>query len=228
MSIKLRDLPINDRPRERLINVGASNLGNDELIAILISSGIKDISAKELANQLFKEIKDIHRLNSITLSELLKIKGIGISKACSILACVELGRRISTQIDSINNVKFTNPEVIFEYYKHKLTGKKQEHFYAIYLDTSKKIIKEQLLFKGTINQSIVHPREVFKEAYLCDASSIICIHNHPSGNILPSKEDLKITNKLVEIGLIFGISITDHLIIGNNKYYSFYENGDLK
>lgn len=227
MSIKIKDIPINDRPRERLINIGVSNLSNEEVLAIILGSGTKNISAKDLANNILKEIKGLNYFNDITLNELTKIKGIGLNKACTIISSIELGKRINTNVDSINNIKFNNPKVIYEYYKNKLGSKKQEYFYCIYLDASKKIILEKLLFIGTINQSIVHPREVFKEAYLCDATSIICIHNHPSGNVLPSKEDIKLTNKLIEIGSLFGISITDHIIISKNKYYSLYENGDM-
>lgn len=215
-----------ERPRERLNKYGVEYLSNEELLSIILSSGVKNLSVKELSFNLLKEIKDIKKLNNITLEELKRMKGIGNSKACIILSAVELGKRINTNVDNIDNIKFDNPEIIYEYYKNKLKDKKQEYFYTVYLDSSKKIIKEKLLFIGTINQSIVHPREVFKEAYLCDATSIICIHNHPSGNVLPSKEDISLTRRLKEIGLTFGVNIVDHIIIGN-KYYSFYENGDI-
>ncbi|MEG0267141.1 MAG: DNA repair protein RadC, partial [Bacilli bacterium] len=152
----------------------------------------------------------------------------GPVKAIELLACIELGKRINTKIISINNIKFTNPEIIYEYYKQTLGNKKQEHFYCIYLDNAKKIVKEKLLFIGTIDYSMVTPREVFKEAYLCDATGIICIHNHPSGNVLPSKEDINLTNKLIELGNLFNISIVDHIIISKTGYYSLYENGDIK
>lgn len=227
MSILIKDIPTNDRPRERLKNVGVNNLSNEELISLIIRTGTKNTSVKELSNLLFKEIKDIKYLDNITLNELMKIKGFGISKASTLIAAIELGKRINNKVDSINDIKFNNPDIIYEYYKNRLKTLKQEYFYAIYLDSSKKIIKEKLLFMGTINQSIVHPREVFKEAYICDATSIICVHNHPSGNIFPSKEDISLTNKLKEIGKMFGVTIDDHIIIGNDKYYSFYENGDM-
>lgn len=227
MSVKIKDIPLYDRPRERLINVGVNNLSNEELLALVIRTGTKDNSAKDLASSLLKEIKNIKYLNDITLNEITKIKGFGISKACTILSIIELSKRINTKVDSINNIKFTNPDIIFEYYKDKLSNKKQEYFYAVYLNSSKIIIKEKLLFIGTINQSIANPREIFKEAYICDASSIICIHNHPSGNIFPSNEDIKFTKKLGEISVVFGVEVIDHIIIGNNKYYSFYENGDM-
>lgn len=227
MSIRIKDIPVDDRPRERLINIGVDSLSNEEILAIILGSGTRNSSAKDLASNILKKTKNIKYLNEITLNELLKIKGIGLKKASTILASVELGKRINTSIVSINQVVFNNPKIIFEYYKNKLESKKQEYFYAVYLDSAKRIILEKLLFMGTINQSIVHPREVFKEAYLCNATSIICIHNHPSGNVIPSKEDINLTKKLIEIGKLFGIEIVDHIIIGKNKYYSLYENGDI-
>lgn len=123
--------------------------------------------------------------------------------------------------------KFNNTSTVYEYFKSKLDGKKQEHFYVIYLDNHTKIIKEKLLFIGTLNYSMVHPREIFKEALLSDASFIICVHNHPSGKSNPSKEDLNITKKILELGNKLGIKLLDHIIIGNDNFYSFYENGNI-
>ena len=228
MSVRIKDMLESDRPRERLLNIGVNNLSNEELLSIIISTGTKDMSVKEVSNNLLKKIKHISSLNDITFDELIKIKGIGISKACTIMAVIELSKRINSKVETIINLKFNNPSIIYEYYKNKLSCKKQEYFYTVYLNSSKKVIKEKLLFMGTINQSLVHPREIFKEAYLCDATSIICIHNHPSNNILPSREDYNITNKLIEIGRVFNVNVDDHIIIGKDKYYSFYENGDIR
>ena len=116
---------------------------------------------------------------------------------------------------------------MYKYYKEKLCDKKQEYFYCVYLDNSKRIIQDKLLFIGTINYSLVHPREVFKEAYLLGASAIICVHNHPSGNPLPSKQDYDVTTNLVKVGDLLGIKILDHIIICKNNYYSFLENNDI-
>lgn len=225
--IRIKDLPTLERPRERLINQGINTLSNEELIAIILKTGNKEESSKVLATNILKNLKNINDLNNITLTELLKIKGIGLAKATELLASIELGKRVNTNSLIIKRTKFTNPDIIFDYYKDKLSDYKQEVFYAVYLDASKKIIEEKELFKGTINQSLVHPRDIFKYACILDASSIICIHNHPSGNIIPSKEDIKITNGLKQIGILFNIPIIDHIIIGKDKYYSFYENGDI-
>lgn len=227
LKVKIKDLPINERPRERLVKQGVETLSNEELITLIINSGTQSISAKELSISILKELNDITKLKDISLKQLLDIKGIGIAKATTLLATIELGKRIYKDVPVINNIKFNNPLVIFNYFKAKLINVKQEHFYAVYLDASKKVIEEKLLFIGTVNQSMVHPRDVFKYACILNSSSIICVHNHPSGNTLPSKEDISITNTLINIGKIFNIPVIDHIIIGKDKYYSFYENGDI-
>ncbi|MDD3453771.1 MAG: DNA repair protein RadC [Bacilli bacterium] len=225
---KIKEIPINDRPIERLLNNGVEILSNEELLSILIKTGTINRSAKDLANEILSKIKDISELKNIKLEQLIKIEGIGENKASTIIAAIELGHRINQKISVINKLKVNDASIIFDYYKQKIGEKFQEHFYAIYLDNNKKIIKEKLLYIGTINFSVVHPREIFKEAYLLSASAIICVHNHPSGNIIPSKQDMDLTNKLVQIGELLGIKICDHIIIGKNKYYSFFENSDIK
>ena len=191
----------------------------------MLKCGTKDLSVKELANNILKQIDNINNLKDINYQNLIKIKGIGKAKACEILASIELGKRINNKINNINQIKIYSSESIFNYYKDKLSDKLQEHFYCVYLDTKNYIIKDKLLFIGTINQSLVHPREVFKEAYLLSATSIICIHNHPSGNINPSNNDIIITKQLKEVGTLLGINVLDHIIIGKDTYYSFNDNG---
>lgn len=227
MAIKIKDIPKKERPRERLIALGVENLNNEELLSILLKTGSKNLSAKDLANNLLKEVGSIHKLNDVNYRVLRKIKGIGDAKACSILTAIELGKRIRLENNSLNNIKITNSSIVFEYFNNLFLGKKQEYFYCVYLDNQKKVLDVKLLFIGTINGSLVHPREVFKEALLLSASSIICIHNHPSGNIVPSKDDLDLTNRLVEGGLLIGIKVIDHIIIGEDEYYSFMENGNI-
>lgn len=227
MSVKIKDIPVNDRPRERLINGDVSTLSNDELLSILLATGTKKYSAKTLANILLKEIGELKKLGDITYNQLVNIEGIGPAKACSLLASIELGKRINSEVTNIINLKFNNSKLIFNYFKDRIGTKKQEHFYCLYLDNSNKIIAEKLLFIGTINQSLVHPREIFKEAYLSSSSSIICIHNHPSGNLKPSINDINLTEKIVEIGKLLGIRVLDHIIVSTNGYYSFFENGKI-
>lgn len=223
-NVKIKDLPPLERPMERLIEKGAEALGTDELIAILLQTGNKQKSAKGLAEEILKEVGGIHNLENISYELLLKIKGIGERKASTLMALTELSKRMHQELETLQGVLLNNTSLVFRYYKDRIGHKKQEYFYTIYLNTRKRVLKEKLLFIGTLSYSMVHPREIFKEALLLDATSVICVHNHPSGHVIPSKEDLTITKKLSEVGALLGIPIVDHIIIGKNKYYSFYEN----
>lgn len=225
--IKIKDLPLLDRPIERLINKGVESLSNEELLAIILRTGTKEKSAKDLAAQLISKYRSVKELSNVSFEQLSSVSGIGRSKAAILMSCFELSKRINMSVDSLIDIKANNPDIIFEYYKDLLKDKNQEYFYAIYLNTKNRIIKDKLLFIGTINYSVVHPREVFKEAYLAGASSIILVHNHPTGNILPSSNDIDTTKKLKEIGDIMGVKVVDHIIIGKDKYYSFFQNKDL-
>ena len=224
---KLKEIPKEERPRERLINYGKESLSNEELLAIILKTGTKNISVKELASKILVKIGDIKNFSSMNYQMLRSIPGIGSAKACSLLAVIELSKRMSRSHETLNNVSIKNTEVAFGYFRNIFEDKKQEYFYCIYLDNKKKVIETKLLFMGTLNQSIVHPREVFKEAYLLSASSIICIHNHPSGNVQPSREDIELTKRLSSIGMLMGIKLVDHLIIGSDEYFSFLENNLL-
>lgn len=222
---RIKDIPLNDRPRERIKNYGIGCLSNEELLAVIIKDGTKSLSSKDIARIILNRYK-IDELLSITYEELIQIKGIGISKSCSILASIELTKRLILNND-IKSISIKNTKDIYNYYKNKIGLKKQECFYVIYLDTKNTIIKDKLLFIGTVNFSMVHPREIFKYAYILSATSIICIHNHPSGNTLPSNEDYNLTNRLKQVGNLLGINVLDHIIISKNNYYSFKENGDI-
>ena len=225
--MKIKDIPLNERPRERLIENGSDNLSNEELIAILLKQGTKNKSAKELALEILKSVDNINDLKDLTIEKLTSIKGIGYASATTILSAIELGKRIYKNKMNNYKIKLTNSKSIYEYMKYLLDDKKQEYFYAIYVNNKKEIIERKLLFMGTINRSIVHPREVFKNAYLTSASGIICVHNHPTGDITPSIEDIRITNALVETGNISGIPLLDHIIIGEDNYYSFFDSGRI-
>lgn len=227
MNVKIKDLPVEERPMERLLMHGVENLSNEDLLAVVLKTGTKDASVKSLASQILATLNNISELQDKKYSQLLKIKGIGPSKATLLIATIELGKRISNKSTNIYNQKADTPQAIFDYYALQIGHKKQEHFYAIYLDNQKKIIEDKLLFIGTINRSLIHPQNIFKEAYLLDASAIICVHNHPSGNIMPSLEDIKVTKQLSKIGELFGIKVIDHIIVSESKYYSFFENGDI-
>ena len=226
MSVKLKEMPLLERPRERLINVGAENLSDEELIAIILKTGSKEMSVKSLSSYILSSLGGIENLKKLNFHEVKKIKGIGEAKACTLVALSEIARRMNRKVASIIGTKLNTPLKIFEFYKSKINDN-QEEFYCIYLDASKKVIEEKLLFIGTANYSLVHPRDIFKEAYLLNATGIICVHNHPSGEVKPSTEDINLTIRLKEIGVLFGIRIIDHIIIGDEKYYSFLENGKI-
>ena len=227
MAVKIKDMSTLDRPRERLIKYGTKILTDSEILAILIGSGNKKNSAKDLANIILKKCDGVSNLSSLNYNTLTSIDGIKQTKACNILAAIELSNRINNCIRDLNGTKLNNAEVVYNYYKNILKDESQECFYCVYLDVTKKVIKDKLLFKGTLNYSLVHPRDVFKEAYLLNATAIICVHNHPSGNLSPSPQDIEITNNLVELGIIHGIKVLDHIIISDNSYYSFLENNKI-
>jgi DNA repair protein RadC len=226
-NVMIKDIPKEEKPRERLIKYGVENISNEDLIAITIKTGTKSISSKNIANYILTQVKDISELKSFNIQKLSKIKGIGYVKAIELIASIELGRRVYYEKKLDNKVKLNNPINIYDFFKYKLDDKLQEHFYCIYLDNQKNLIDYKLLFIGTINMSIVHPREIFKYACILSASSIICLHNHPSGSYNPSEEDKKMTSSLVEAGKLIGIELLDHIIIGDNGYYSFFENNNM-
>lgn len=225
---KISEIPINDRPIERLNLIGVQNLSNEELLAILLKTGTKNKSSKELGLEILKHIEDISKLSMFTLEELTKIDGIGLVKASTLIAAIELGKRMNRKFPILKQVKVIDPSIVYEYYKDIIGEKEQEYFYCIYLDNGKKIIKDKLLYIGTLNFSLVHPREIFKEAYKLSAAALICIHNHPSGNVIPSKQDIEMTKRLRKIGELLGIEVCDHVIVSKDKYYSFFENGDIE
>ncbi len=222
----IKNIPINLRPRERLKEVGVENLTDQELLAIILSTGTKNKNVLDLALDILKKYSLID-LKDISIENLKKIKGIGEVKAIGLVASIELGKRIVLK-PIINNKKLTGSKEIYEEMKYLFYDKKQEYFYALYFNNNNELITKKLLFIGTLNRSITHPREVFKEAYLVSASYIVILHNHPSGNITPSKEDITFTNSLITTGKLQGIPIIDHIIVGNNNYYSFYEHTMIK
>ena len=225
--INFKNIPESDKPRERLYQYGSENLSDEELISIILKTGTKGMSVKEVSLKLLENVGDIKKLKDIGINTLMGINGIGKVKAIEIKAAIELGRRIYIENNKLGGIILNNSLKIYEYFKDLVGNKKQEYFYTVYVDTKGRYIDKKCLFVGTINNSIVHPREIFKEAYLLSANGIICIHNHPSGDPTPSKEDIMITRKIKEIGMIHGIRLVDHLIVGANSYYSFYEDNKL-
>jgi len=222
----IKELSKEERPRERLLKYGVGNLSNEELLSIILRCGTKNKSVKDLSSDILREFKNISNLKNATINKLIKINGMGYSKSMVIISMLELSKRIYLS-ENDNKIILNNPKSIYEYTKYLFHNKKQELFYCLYFNNKQQLVGKELLFIGTVNKSITHPREIFKYAYLYSATSIICLHNHPSGDINPSREDITFTNALVEIGNIQKIPIIDHIIISDNNYYSFQDNGKI-
>lgn len=222
--LKIRDVHEADRPRERLIRQGAESLSNQELLAILLRTGTKESSVLALANRVLVDFEKLHALKHATFEEITSIKGIGEAKAVQLLAAIELGRRLAQkEIDSRYTIR--SPEDAATFLMPEMEPLTQEHFVALFLNTKNQIIHKQTIFIGSLNASIVHPRELYREAIKRSAASIICAHNHPSGSATPSPEDIEVTLRLQEAGVIIGIELLDHVIIGNHQYISMKEQG---
>lgn len=225
-SLMIRDFPLDERPRERFIQNGPESLSNHELIAILLRTGTKDESVLQLSNRLLTNFEGLRLLKAATLEEMTEIKGIGQAKAIQVLAAVEIGRRIAN-LNYTDRYVIRSPEDGANYVMNDMRFLSQEHFVCLYLNTKNQVLHKQTIFIGSLNASIVHPREVFREALKRSAASIICLHNHPSGDPAPSREDIEVTKRLVECGKMIGIDVLDHLIIGENKFVSLKEKGYL-
>lgn len=220
----IRDVPNWERPRERLLKEGAQSLSNQELIAIILGTGTKQESVIFLAQRILHHFYGLRLLKEATVEELKKIKGIGDTKAVQLLAALELGSRVH-KLRNEERIVIRSPEDVSRFMMEELRFLTQEHFVALYLNSKNHVLQKKTVFIGSLNASIVHPREVFKEALRHSAASIICLHNHPSGDPTPSKEDIEVTKRLVESGKIIGIELLDHIIIGDQKFVSLKEKG---
>ena len=221
----IKEIPKEERPRERLKEVGEVNLTDKELLSIILKTGLKNKNVGELSLELLNKYK-LEDLKNISINDLTSIKGIGEVKAIEILASIELGKRIFLR-DSKKLVKLDNAKAIWESSKYLFTGLKQECFYCYYFNTKQELIERKLLFMGTIDQSTTHTREIFKEAYRVSASSIVCLHNHPTNNVNPSHADILFTERLMKTGSLQGIPVVDHIIVGENSFFSFYEHKNI-
>lgn|SRR5690554_743218 len=220
----IKDLPIEERPRERLEKYGAQSLSNAELLAILLRTGAAGLSALDLATTILTQFQTLDEIAAAGIGELSQIKGMGQSKAVQVLAAFELGRRLQVLAVSQSG-RVSSPGDVAELVMPKLRFLKQEHFLVIHLNTKNRILSIETISMGTLDSSLVHPREVFKTAVKNSSAALILAHNHPSGEPHPSNEDLNITRRLKEVGDLLGIPILDHIIIGDNKYISLREEG---
>ncbi len=237
VNYKKEKLPIknwveDERPREMLLKIGEKNLPLSKLLAIILRTGKEGESAEELAKRLLNKYKSLREMDMAPINELIKIKGIGISKATQIKAAFEIGKRLMKE-ESNKKRRIKKPvdiiEFVSEYYGPYLRDAKKEFFNVIFLDIKNKIIDTIELSKGSINSSIVDPKEIIREATIRNSSSIVLVHNHPSGDTEPSQDDINITNKVKDACQIVGIRVLDHIIIGKDKnnYISFVTKGLL-
>lgn len=222
----IKSIPKDDRPQEKLLKYGANNLSNSELVAVILRTGSKEENVVMLAHRILKEDdKGLRNIAEGTIEKFKSFKGINDVKAAQLMAVAELSKRISTL--KIEKIKISSPSDAAVILMEEMRYYRKEYFKIILLDTKNNIKRVSEISVGSLNSSIVHPREVFSEAVVNSASSIILVHNHPSGEAEPSHEDIVLTNRLDECGKILGIKVLDHIIIGDGVFYSFKEEGLL-
>ena len=221
MNYKIKEMQEELKPRYRANSKGISNLSDEELLSLIIRCGTKDKNVKNLSIEVLQKVGNLNNFLNINIKDLMQIKGIGEVSALSLLASIELGKRVLNYHQ--DRVKLISSKSVYEYFKYMFIGLKQEKVIGIYLDNAKKLIEYKELFVGTVNGCLIHPREVFKYAVILSASSIILIHNHPSGNLNPSKEDIRVTKEIKDIATKINIPLLDHIIISDNGYQSIIE-----
>lgn len=226
MTYKLEQLPELERPRERLRRHGAAYLKNEELLAILFRTGMKEKNVLDIAREVLITFP-LETINDTSMQQISAIKGVGEVKAITLLAALELGRR-SQSFSIKQREQILNTKMAYDLFHQEFLSSKQEKLLAIFLDTKKKVISSKVLFIGTVNASTVHPRDIFREAVAANAVSIILMHNHPSDDVEPSYQDDFFTNKVVRLGKMMGIEVIDHIIVGNTRYYSYNEKENEK
>ncbi|MFY1113357.1 MAG: RadC family protein [Methanosarcinaceae archaeon] len=224
--VRIHDLPEEERPRERLVRNGPESLSNAELLAIILRTGSRAENVVSMSSRILSEYS-IKQLSLANIKRLMQIHGIGEAKASQISAVFELARRLETFVEEPKR-KVRSPKDVYTLMYPKMREQKKERFITLYLDTKNQILKEETVSIGSLNASIVHPREVFKSALMESSASVIMIHNHPSGDPSPSREDIMVTEKLVEGGKLLGIDVLDHIIIGDGRYVSLKDEGFVR
>ena len=222
----IKELPADERPREKLRERGAQAMGNSELLAILLRTGGPEESALRIAEHLLDKQGGLSGLGNATMESLEQIKGIGEAKALTVLAAIELGRRIDS-LAPLDRTVIRTPDDVAALLMPRFRFDNKENFLAVLLSTKNHVLKTPVISVGSLNASIVHPRELFREAINASAASVILAHNHPSGDPSPSKEDIELTRKLVEAGRLLDIPVLDHIVLGDGKYVSLKEKGIL-
>jgi DNA repair protein RadC len=218
--MKIKEMLEDSRPRERLVKFGVQNLSDSELLALILEKGTREENVIEMSNRLISKY-GLDKLSDCSLKELQEIKGIGFAKACQIMALFEFNKRYNMSKNPIK--KITCAKDVFDLFHERLKDEKQENFIVLLLNNKNHVLGDFLVAKGTLDASIIHPREVFKPAIKNSASKIILVHNHPSGEAEPSGEDIEVTKKLIEAGKSLGIQVLDHVIVGGEKWWSQLE-----
>lgn len=223
-NLLLREIPSEERPRERMHRYGAAALSNAELLAILLRTGTVSESAVNLAERLLSKARGLRQLVDMTVEQLTAVRGIGLAKALQLKAGIEIGRRLAaSRMEPATAVR--SPKDAADLVMEELRYLQKEHFMVLFLNTKNHVIGRETMSIGSLNASIVHPREVFRSAISRSSASIICLHNHPSGDPTPSPEDIEVTRRLTEAGRIVGIEVLDHIIIADRSYTSLKEQG---
>lgn len=224
-SLTIKDWPSMERPRERFLALGPSALRTSELLAILASSGASGRSALEVAEALYDHFgRSLRRLSSAAGPQLMAVAGIGEARAVAIQAALELGRRAAQELRNDDD-RLTTPRDVYRRFELRLRDLRQEEFHVLLLSTQNAVIRELMVTRGTLDASVVHPREVFAPALAEAAAAVILVHNHPSGDPTPSPADREVTRQLVEAGRVLGIPVRDHVVVGNGRYASFLDLG---
>lgn len=226
-NLKIKDIPEGERPKEKLFKYGADILTNSELLALILRTGTKTENVIQLSSRLLSELEGLDGILDADANEIMAIKGIKHTKASQIMALAELFKRFRTLKACSKDVKVTSPKDVVNVVMGEMMDLEQEVLKVLLLSTKNIIIGSKDVFKGSLNSSIVHPREIFKQAIKRNSASIIICHNHPSGDPTPSKEDINVTLRIKECGKIIGIELLDHIIIGKNKFVSFKETGQI-
>ena len=221
-SITIKDMPLDERPRERLYKMGASNLSNAELIAILLRTGRQNKTALTLAQDILAKFEGVLKLKNASIPTLCEVEGIGPSKAAQLLAALEIGRRAHSQYNNNWGV-IHNPQDVYEIMADKISNLNVEQFEIISLSTKNQVLDIATISLGTINSSLAQPREIFQKALKNNAAALILVHNHPSGDTSPSKQDIAVTKRIINAGEIMGINVLDHIIVGRNGFFSIKE-----